>query len=176
MKVFVVGNGPSALTNSLGEVIDKFECVVRLNLFRLIPEYTGSKISVIALNEGIKPTQMTALPVDYYLLAVPWTKYTEPCLWSRLFYGLNSPMVSEDVAREATDRFKGTSYWASTGIITLAHFIGLGHSVWHSGFDHFASERHHYADDNVPFCGHHSPHMEAHWMHDLYKTGRLFHA
>lgn len=170
MNIVLVGNGPSAVDRLLGKEIDAHDLVVRFNNFILngYEDFIGRRTDVHAVNEGMLfgGIEDRGLPV---LMAVPWTKDTNPCLWQRMDY-LMPPgwdLICEEVAR-AFDRC--TTKWPSTGLLTLLHYAAIGHSVSLVGFDCFQSGRHHYGDGDL-FCGCHDPSIEGMSVGDLVDAG-----
>lgn len=183
MSTVLVGNGPCLLDDPMGDIIDQFQRVVRFNAYKLpydLQCFTGTKTDVWAVNEGLVDNQQRPgcpRPKNTLLL-VPWWKRPEGCIWSRLseWDGLwkdGVELIDERAAREATFWFEGSDYWASTGLLAILHYLTEVPRVSIIGFDHFKGPLHHYADDHVPFCGHHSPEIEFQVIQMLVNTGSV---
>jgi hypothetical protein len=56
-SILIVGNGPSVREHKLGSLVDSFDEVVRFNNYTIIPEYTGTKTTVIMHNAVVDPEE-----------------------------------------------------------------------------------------------------------------------
>lgn len=155
MSTIIIGNGTSILDKPLGEVIDAFDTVVRMNMFYLTPvEYTGTKTTVWY---GVK-TAGKYKKYEHYqgeflqnfgsfdVLTIPKRESHYKTLMSKfdkrvdvvpsfLNEGLTSIMYSKYKAR-------GRSV-PSAGLTAIAYYLKIKKTqkLYIHGFDHFTRKQ-----------------------------------
>lgn len=147
MKVYIIGNGPSAIRRKLGKIIDAGDVVVRINNFQIggFAEYVGTKTDILftcRLNEYLHTIRLFP-EVVICLLLNPFLDVEIPK------DVLNAPNISEVIywseVNEMTRKlgFPGKCY-PSTGLLCILKMIkrfGLVHIL---GFDSFKTGNLHY--------------------------------
>lgn len=147
MKVYIIGNGPSATRRRLGKIIDSGDVVVRINNFKIggFSEFVGTKTDILftcRLNE--------------YLETIRLFKEVVVCLLLNPFLDvhvpkdvLNSPNISEVIHWPEVDQmtkklgFPGNHY-PSTGLLCILKMIKRFGFVNILGFDSFKNGNLHY--------------------------------
>lgn len=150
-ECLVVGNGPSVLDTPLGNIIDSFGAVVRINNFVTegMEAIVGRRTDIWVHNAGplIRPRNC-----DSFRRVVGCTP-----LFDRF-----SDTCHEYIARECIDAIRDRfsplegSKFPSTGLFTIGYLLTRHDRVFIHGFDHFAPGRHHYFETG----GDPSPHSQ----------------
>lgn len=178
MKVIVVGNGPSIKNRKLGEKIDLFDLVVRLNNFvtQGIEEDTGTKVDMWATSMYHDVDRSKGENAAQFLLALNHFPASEEWLireqeLKKLASGRRVEVVGTEDIQSVREALKGIQ--PSTGILTLAHLISTYGSVTAVGFDFFSSAiGHHYFDKTLRSS--HCPHngdLERQWFYEMVRKG-----
>jgi len=142
--VCLVGNGPGAVKFNLGKVIDAFDCVVRFNNFKLLPEKTGIKTDLYSTfgrkslpQDGVRPDRVLFI---HGHAGNPSYQPKELFRLPRPFYGECRASLKETEA--------DAGIIPSSGYLIATYFFSLGVKCIHLvGFDHFAkntSGQHHW--------------------------------
>ena len=147
-RVVIVGNGTSVLDSPRGQVIASFDEVVRFNSFKIdgFEEFTGTKTTTwFTCNKA---------HLEGKFPRVVWhswqkDKSKDPNFQMILERFPQAESVGWDVVEEArelapiSDAFKAPS----TGLLAILFFLRVVDSVKIVGFDWWATEKHHYGDN-----------------------------
>jgi hypothetical protein len=147
-RVLIVGNGTSLLDVPRGQVIDSFDEVVRFNSFKIqgFEEFTGTKTTTwFTCNKA---------HIKKSFPRVVWhswqkDKSNDPNFQTIKEHLPNAESVGWDVIEEARqlapipDNFKAPS----TGLLAILFFLREVESVKIVGFDWWATDKHHYGDN-----------------------------
>lgn len=157
MKVFVIGNGPSALNTPLGEEIDNADVVVRINDFQTkgYEKFVGSKTDILftcRLNEYLDNLH-TFKEVIVCLLMNPLDGVHIP---QSLLESENiSKIIDWDYINKLTPRLSlAENCYPSTGCTCILEMVQRYKKINILGFDHFRQNNRHYysqLDGLVPF-------------------------
>lgn len=147
MRVYIIGNGPSATRRKLGKAIDAADVVVRINCFEIagFSEFVGTKTDILftcRLNEFLQTIRLFKEVIICLLMnplngvVVPRDVLTAPNISEVILW----PEV-EELTRSLG--FPGNSY-PSTGFICILKMIKRFGFVNIAGFDHFKNGNLHY--------------------------------
>lgn len=179
-KVFVIGNGPSALTYKLGKEIDAADIVVRINNFQTagFEEFVGTKTDILftcRLNEYLETLHQFP-EVNLCLLMNPLDGVTIP---EEL---LQSPNIKRVIDWDEVNSLLpslnlGPECYPSTGLICVLEMIGRFDHVHVTGFDHFGHQnRHYYSNLFRQKPTRHDAMAERFWFRKLNEGGLLTYA
>ena len=149
-SILIIGNGPSAAKHELGNEIDKFDQIVRINNFVTdhLETRVGSRtdIWVNGANQGLKKRR--DLPESILVMIPPVVlEHKGPAIHPRIekrigtkdYYLLPLEIMSEMEKGCALDR-------PTTGFFAIYFFYLLGLDVTLHGFDFFVGSTAHYFD------------------------------
>lgn len=147
MRVYIIGNGPSATRRKLGKAIDAADVVVRINCFETagFSQFVGTKTDILftcRLNEFLDTIDLFN-EIILCLLMNPLDGVTIPA------DVLTAPNISEIILWPEVESltrnlgFPGNSY-PSTGFICILKMIKRFGFVNIVGFDHFQAGNLHY--------------------------------
>lgn len=177
-RTIVVGNGPSITGRGLGEYIDSFENVVRINNFKTegFEKDVGTKTDVWAttLYVDIDRSRLKTVEVtDFFLpsntapLTKGWAAALKMLKTVGKERGIGVLMPSFENIKELRRDLAGNR--SSSGTSILSHYIETEGSVAAVGFDFFASsEGHHYfntKEKRSKYCPHRGW-LERDWFFD----------
>ena len=137
MKIVVIGNGSSVLDFELGHLIDKFDEVVRFNLFEIegYEKHVGTKTTTWFRNSGPMPerdeSQFEKVIVQTVDFPNEWTDHSVYERYER---------VSDETIQEIRT-VVDTPLNLSTGIQALGHFTRNHGQIFIHGFDVFDPPR-----------------------------------
>lgn len=152
-SILIVGNGPSAGAHSLGNEIDKFDFIVRINNFAVIghEDNVGSRtdIWVNGANQGLN--KRSDLPGRILVMIPPVVlnhkgdaihKRIQKRLGTSEYTLLPESIMAEMETSCGLDR-------PTTGFFTIYFFYLLGLDVTLHGFDFFVGSTAHYFDSPI---------------------------
>ncbi len=196
-SVILVGNGGMALDHELGNDIDAFGTVIRMNNFqtRGYEKYVGTRTTIWARNNAPDIAARDSAAFQKVLICTPrWALDKSLPIWVRLRRRVNFIPVKRlrkqypvcevvrpetvarvEVAMGITDPRRT---FPSTGIIAIAHAVERYGTVWIHGFDHFtevAGAPRHYFNDAEPITKHapHDPVQERCYVTGLMREGHV---
>ena len=155
-SIVVVGNGPSILNNKLGEQIDSFDEVVRINHYMPLKEYSGEKVTIFCTS-----TYRTKFYQEIPKLV------KEILIWDELDYKKSvydkfpqtkyidtTPIKNHLEIVHGFKTFPETPY-ASTGISLLMYIIQENKydNIHIVGFDNLKRNTQEHYFDNTQFIG-----------------------
>ncbi len=152
-SILIIGNGPSAALGELGQKIDRFDCIVRINNFvtHQMETQLGSRtdIWVNGANQGLK--KRNDVP-EKVLVMIPPTvlRHKGEAIHSRIekrlgttnYTFLSLEQMSEMESSCGLDR-------PTTGFFAIYFFYLLGLDVTLHGFDFFVGSTAHYFDGPI---------------------------
>ena len=175
-SIVVVGNGPSVLNNKLGELIDSFDEVVRINHYMPKKKYTGEKLTIfVAISIAKAYEEVPKLAKTIYLRKdvcrnngyyenFPQTVVLNPSLTRDLLHlkhGFNIYPVKP---------------WASTGVAFLANLIveNKYDKIYIYGFDNLKpGVQEHYFEKHLSNMRCHSHEKEKAFVEYYKNTGQF---
>lgn len=145
--IVLIGNGPSATSLDVGDLIDSFRAVVRFNDFVIDgwERQLGRKTTHWAANDLMSPDKHQDLSA---IVAVP--ERNRRRLKASDWHARPKPtnIVPPAIERGLTAKFgrpgENGRRWASTGVLVVAYLIGVHGAVALHGFDCFLGSGHHY--------------------------------
>ncbi len=145
MRVIVVGNGPSALDQELGSVIDGFDVVVRFNDYKIVgfEKWLGSRTTIWAASDNMLPGKDVS-QIDE-ILFVPLPRHLNHRISQRFrkAYPKKMTEVSPADQKKIYDWYELDPYtgdkWPTTGAATVQYLIDRYGSIVVHGFDFFAN-------------------------------------
>lgn len=171
MGIIIVGNGSSILDNKNGKRIDSFDHVVRFNSFKIkdLEEFTGTKTTTwFSVN-------FAHIKEDFD--RVIWHSWQNDESKDNNFQKLlekfpTATKVKKEIIDEARSFDPDRVRSPSTGLIAIFYFLHQFESVTITGFDWWAREKHHYAD-NERRGTIHDPEIEMKVINKLIFQGKL---
>jgi hypothetical protein len=193
-SVLIFGNGPCVKASGkkkLGKRVDEFDEVVRFNNYQLIPEVTGSKVTVEIYNGGTirKHTKHSKDVCSTCLESGGWNGFWAFGLVSRLFVGggvdLRAKCLPPSLINGLKDKLKYTKldelwYGPTSGMLAIDFFLQHYQVVHIHGFSftnlYTGHEHHFYGNstwkDSVSDLFH-LPGYERQYVHSLILEGRV---
>ena len=175
--MIIVGNGTSILDQPLGFKIDEFQEVVRFNDYRLVPSWTGEKVTHwwntinyqnLAHENLIRPIQECCLH--------SWDFKDTDKLWMRLKDSTAAKKVfksQEEWIKEIQSFAKTKHYAFSTGLLAIWYYlVHQNKNVVIYAFDWWEREKHHPFDNAVRGTIH-SPSLEKEIIEKLVREKNL---
>jgi hypothetical protein len=167
-QILLIGNGPSVLDFTYGNEINKFETVVRFNIYRIdgFEKYVGTKcdIWITCLTKPWIVDRMHLFKKIYFpLVQDHYIKLLEEIP--------NSECIPHSIYKKVS-MMNGKYFYPSSGLLASAFFIDLGFDVILHGFDFFQKPKHHYGD-NVTMGSNHSPENELMAFNKLLNGGKV---
>lgn len=160
--IVIIGNGPSAICDELGDLIDSFHNVVRINRFRIdgFEKFVGTKTTQWITYTHCQNIVKNRENFEYiFYLNPPSWKYVEKFEHFKQYYSKNYDVnifkkilpFPEVPFWETRSRYKYQN--PSSGLVSIILFSHMYERVFVSGFDFFLSDKFHYGD-NVKGCHH----------------------
>lgn len=175
-KIVIVGNGPSLIGSSLGEKIDEFDIVVRLNRFRTkgFEKDIGTRTS-IWWRSDCNNIEDQDLPFEDILISImPRTdaKWVAELLKKYEGRSTQVPFQIHYDVHEILDlgNVLTSPKWPSTGMIAIEYFIQQYGEISICGFDGFSGKAH-YWDDSSPHLEFHVAEKEREYVQELEQRG-----
>lgn len=171
MKTILIGNGGSMLKRELGEVIDTYDCVVRMNRCHIagFERHVGTRtdIWIISMHGGLGKFKWThASPQPRTIMVYSLSQRDDVTVRLKPLFVDNIEIMPLTVAIE-TDEF-APGHYPSTGL-TAAMMMKPCDIV---GFDHWSDERTHYGDDDIN-PNSHPPERERELFNKLEQLGHI---
>jgi hypothetical protein len=155
-SIVVVGNGPSVLDNKLGELIDSFDEVVRINHYIPMKEYSGEKVTIYCTSTWATKFYQEIPKLAKEILI--WDEIAcKKCVYDKFAQTKYIDTTHIKKYLETTHGFKThpKAPWASTGISLLMYLIQENKfdKIFIVGFDNLKrnTQRHYF--DNKDFIG-----------------------
>jgi hypothetical protein len=156
MKTMVVGNCASLLDKPRGKLIDSYDCIVRFNNFRLVPEYTGERTTVWAtsfFHNPKKPHQIVQPlegrvrePLSEIKVVYPFSIRKKPPAAMAGIKKYNAEVVPEEIIAKLESYVKKPS----TGLAYLWWYYKInGHLPDVLGFSFFENPGHYYSKIHI---------------------------
>lgn len=167
-SILLIGNGPSAIQNEMGNIIDQHPLVCRFNWFQIVgyEKFVGTKcdiwVTCLEEKEIIQHCQLFK-KIYFPLTEERYIGMTKKIPNSECF----SPQISE-----IASYINGNFFYPSSGLLATTYFLDLEYEIILYGFDFFQGEKHHYCD-NQPRGNHHSPEMEFLAFKKLYIENKI---
>jgi hypothetical protein len=193
-SILIFGNGPcvkKSARKKLGKRVDEFDEVVRFNNYQLIPELTGSKVTVEFYNGGTvrKHTKHSKDVCSTCLESGGWNGFWAFGLVSRLFVGggvdLHAKCLPPSLINGLKDKLKYTKldelwYGPTSGMLAIDFFLQHYPVVHIHGFSftnlYTGHEHHFYGNstwkDSISDLFH-LPGYEREYVHSLIQAGRV---
>jgi hypothetical protein len=184
-RTVVVGNGPGVLGSGLGDRVDSFENVVRINNYRTdgFAADVGSKLDTwaVTLYRDIHRGKVLDTKASHLLL--PLNHWPIPPGWQASLnfleevgakLGIPVTVPSADTINGLKEGIKNSK--ASSGTTVLAHYLDTEGSVAAVGFDFFANKSgHHYfgKNDKRPKGCPHKGWLERDWFFGKVDEGKI---
>ncbi len=135
MRMVVIGNASTVLKHEFGNLIDKFDEVVRFNEFQIkgFEKFIGTKTTIWVRNSALDLKNQDKVQFKQILLqSVEFpNQYTDHAIYNQY------PKIGDDVLKEIRNHVDAQGVNLSTGIQALGHF-SRQHKIWIHGFDSFA--------------------------------------
>ena len=186
-SILIIGNGPSASQHNLGNQIDSFDQVVRINNFvtKDMEDQVGSRtdIWVNGANQGLQ--KRTILPENIIVMIPPVVLQRKgedihPRIVRRLSTE-NYTLLSLDIMEKMESRC-GLDR-PTTGFFAIYFFYLLGLDITLHGFDFFVGSTAHYFDGPIKRwlkekgvirkAGKHNVSGEKEFVEDLIQKGKI---
>ena len=202
-KVLLVGNGPSAIEQKMGERIDsnEFDKVIRFNRWKFdedgsehketFPEYVGTRCDYWIINDlHLTETKLGITKRDLYelvLIAMPKFKFNS-----------NKTLINQIESQYSNLEFIPPEYedsvnniidfspsWPTTGVIGIHFAIHHFDEVFLYGFDSFDFKydtQHYFEDENTPYgknkyklqsTSDHTPNKEKQYINHIIKNNKV---
>lgn len=152
MKVFVIGNGPSATRNRIGSVIDSADVVVRINDFKTsgFEEFVGTKTDILftcRLNEYVN----TIHTFQEVILSLPMNPLNGVHIPDSV---MNAPNISSVLTWQELEQITPMmglqeGCYPSTGILCIMAMVHRFGHIYITGFDNFVNGNQHYYEQGV---------------------------
>lgn len=150
-SILIVGNGPSAAGRELGEQIDSFDSIVRINNYVTdkMESSVGSRTDlwVNGANQGLK--KRSQLPPNILVMIPPEVlRYKGDAIYDRIKKRLRTsdytmlPLPTMEAMEQSCGLTRPT-----TGFFAIYFFHQLGLDVTIHGFDFFVGSKGHYFDN-----------------------------
>lgn len=188
MRVAIIGSGPSATSKEVGQEIDSFDVVVRINQFRLrgYEACIGFKTSVWAIhpgqmNSGVMKALLEARSEyldspDFSILMMPRLN-TDKIEAKFELLGNLFPQSKIEVLRDMRQKYKrllGAN--PTTGLLTIEYMLQYHNEVSIHGFDVLLGQEcpiDHYYPKNSDGMLNHNPALEKRWLKKLIEEGKV---
>lgn len=138
MRIVVIGNGSSVLNYEFGPLIDRFNEVVRFNLFEIdgYEKHVGTKTTIWFRNSGPMPERDESLFKQVIVQTVDYpNEWTDHSIYERY------PAVDVDTIKEIRSVVDAPGLNLSTGIQALGFLTRKYGRVYIHGFDMFTPPR-----------------------------------
>lgn len=174
----LIGNGPSALKNKCGKIIDQCSTVIRFNNFHIdgYEEYVGTKTDIWVVTIGylfrkdIHWKMSTPQPKTIIFIPYSITEYENYAECLKVPLKDNEEMCDINISKWADQYYNPQSHkWLSTGIMAIMQFK----PCYIIGFDNFLSTKHHYGDSGN-LTQHHNGQLEANLLQSLIQTNQVY--
>jgi len=152
-KIIIIGNGPSAIGQGLGDRIEAFDHIVRINNYvtRGLESEVGSRtdIWVNGANQGLK--QRADLPKNILVMIPPVVlQHKGPAIHDRIRRRLGTQdyfmlPLETMLDLETTCGLERPT----TGFFTIYFYYRMGLNITLHGFDFFTGSTHHYFDSSL---------------------------
>lgn len=149
-SILIIGNGPSAAKHNLGNEIDKFDQVVRINNYITtdLEAQIGTKTDIWAngANQGLKKRKTLAHNILVMIPSVVLDRKGD-AIHKRIQHRLGTNqyyMLPIDLMRKMESQCEIVR--PTTGFFTIYFFYLLGFNVTLHGFDFFVGSTSHYFD------------------------------
>ena len=147
MRVIIVGNGPSALTQKLGSVIDDFDVVVRFNNYKTagFEKWIGSKTTIWAASDNMLPGKDMDGIDEALFVPMPRLVREDHRNVQRFRKAYQKKLVeiTPDEQKKVYDWYDLDMYdsdsWPTTGAIVVRYLIERYGRVVVYGFDFFVN-------------------------------------
>ncbi|MEA3286907.1 MAG: glycosyltransferase family 29 protein [Candidatus Marinimicrobia bacterium] len=186
-QVIIIGNGPSAAAHELGQQIDAFDQIIRINNYVTagMESKVGSQtdIWVNGANQGLK--KRADLPKNTLVMIPPVVlEHKGEAIHNRIQRRLGTNQYFM-VPLEIMQRMEGLSgiKRPTTGFFTIFYFYLLGWDVTLHGFDFFVGSTSHYFDNSLKHwlkdqgilrkAGKHNIEAEKTFVEELVSTGKI---
>ncbi|MCZ4092378.1 glycosyltransferase family 29 protein [Sinorhizobium psoraleae] len=194
LKVLVLGNAPSVLQRNLGEKIDKFDVVVRVNNFRVkgFEKHIGSKTSYALISpacmqsdelSGLPPSKVFVIGAnmrdDYEKIKARLMDKDRGCQVLPPPENVLKSSIYVDALRVEMDFDLAENQWPSTGIVAVQwarDMHGKAATVYVHGFDFYSDNRitlSRYFDVTTKADGKHDFDREKAYMQSLLDKGAI---
>jgi len=185
-KILVIGNGTSVLNKSLGDKIDNFENVARINNYKInnYKKYIGSKTSIWfnGANQGLKKRDSIPEKVIVFIPSIIQTNKNNynRVVKSRLGFSkydlVNYKKIKSYEKECGSNRL-------TTGTYSILWSIENFEQVYIYGFDFFIHSKSHYFDNKlvstlkdkgiIPKAKKHDMNKEKSYIDNLIQNGKL---
>jgi len=174
-SIVVIGNGPSVLNNNYGDVIDKFDEVVRINHYK--PSINvGSKLTIFFCS-SFKTIYYKDVPLLSKKIII-WDENNVKTPYNNL--PITEIIDKKPIQNLLYNEFNFNIFpkhpWCSTGIATLMYLIlsDKYNTIYIYGFDNLIkNEKTHYFEDVINKISMHSPVLEKNFIEHYIKLGKL---
>lgn len=194
LNVLVLGNAPSVLTRELGEQIDKFDVVIRVNNFRVkgYETHIGSKTDYALISPACMPSdELSALPPSRVFVCGANMREDYERIKGRLLdkdrgcqvlpppENILKSSIYVDALRLDMDFDLAQNQWPSTGIVAVQwarDMHGKAATVYVHGFDFYSDNRvtlSRYFDVTTKADGKHDFDRERAYMQSLLDKGAI---
>ena len=164
MNIIIIGNGPSVLDRELGDEIDQFDIVVRLNKYCTdgYEKNIGTKTSIWGRSDAPDIKDKDYSLFKKTIIFIPSQNYERKKRLDRVAHILSrkdAELCPKDIADQTRLQMgcrKGE--WPSTGALAINYFIINSYdNIFIHGFDGFLNHnklRHYYDDRMSSYKGH----------------------
>ena len=185
-KILVIGNGESVLNKKLGSKIDDFDCIARINNYKInkYKEYIGSKTSIWfnGANQGLYKREDKPGKVIVFIPSIIQEK-KDDC--NQI---VKSRLGTKDFHLVKSDKIKSYERECdhnrlTTGTYAILWSIENFRQVYIYGFDFFINSKSHYFDNKIistlknkgviPKAKKHDMYKEKAYIDNLLLNGKL---
>ena len=182
MDCIIIGNGSTLLNKKHGEIIDKFDDVVRFNAYTIksYEDYVGTKtttwFNVINYVNKDAEWRMTIPYKKIYLHSWQWDTTKDKLYIDFMRFYNNDTEYIEKTNRSTLlemQEFNNVKYSTfSTGAISIWLMLKIYKQIYITGFDWWDNDTHHY-NDRAPRGTIHKPQIEKSFIDKLISQGRI---
>lgn len=181
-EIIIVGNGPSLLEKSLGDVIDSYPNVVRFNKFQIegYQKQVGTKTTIWSKWYGVTDLLITE-DLERIWLNMPISDRSEERLakakeilgeYKSLLEVIPDFEVVSNLQIELYGKLD-SNFWPSSGLLAIVHAIHKGYLVTITGIDSWSHEPFHYYEKHDRTKSPHDPVIERAYISKLLCQGLI---
>jgi len=176
-SIIIVGNGPSVLKNTYGDIIDSFDNVVRINHYQP-SKNVGEKITHFICSPWKQKYNSKISDVAKEILIWNLIKANEPIVYSNLNKTkfINVKKINDILVNNFNFGNFPKNPLPSTGIVTILYFILLNKfkNIYIHGFDGLKpNKKLHYFDNRINDEKVHSSKLETNFINYFIDQGKL---
>jgi len=176
-SIIIVGNGPSVLKNTYGDIIDSFDNVVRINHYQP-SKNVGEKITHFICSPWKQKYNSKISDVAKEILIWNLIKANEPIVYSNLNKTkfINVKKINDILVNNFNFGNFPKNPLPSTGIVTILYFILLNKfkNIYIHGFDGLKpNKKLHYFDNRINDEKVHSSKLEINFINYFIDQGKI---